>query len=244
VPTSSFRLPACASFPFAVLSLPARIDARETTETEEVRIELAADVLFDFDKADIRSDVAAATITPPVLPKAAKSQTGATLTRPLRTLAAGSSVGATCGAHRNELRPFQYASERHGKETDRPLSSDEARSRSRVRLGYSSMQWNIIRTRSRNYGTVVGASTGLPQRYSPCVLGDGRCRFGSHFNIMCSWLEPAHPQSPATLRVSEPVRGQRCAAVLLRRLHAYAWEFIKNIAAQVGSKDEPWSSMH
>jgi outer membrane protein OmpA-like peptidoglycan-associated protein len=34
-----------------------RIDARETTE--EVGIELAADVLFDFDKADIRSDVAA-----------------------------------------------------------------------------------------------------------------------------------------------------------------------------------------
>jgi hypothetical protein len=139
-PSANLEFPSAGvSFPFAVLSFPARIDARETTETEEVRIELAADVLFDFDKADIRSDVAAATITPPVLPEAAKSQTGATLTRPLRTLAAGSSVGATCGAHRNELRPFQYVSERHGKETDRPLSGDEARSRSRVRPGCSSM---------------------------------------------------------------------------------------------------------
>jgi hypothetical protein len=76
-PSANLEFPSAGvSFPFAVLSIPARIDARETTETEEVRIELAADVLFDFDKADIRSDVAAATITPPVLPKAAKKLNG------------------------------------------------------------------------------------------------------------------------------------------------------------------------
>jgi outer membrane protein OmpA-like peptidoglycan-associated protein len=46
------------SFPSADLRFPERIDARETAQ--EIRIELAADVLFDFDKADIRPDAAAA----------------------------------------------------------------------------------------------------------------------------------------------------------------------------------------
>lgn len=46
------------SFPAAELRFPERIDARETAQ--EIRIELAADVLFDFDKSDIRPDAAAA----------------------------------------------------------------------------------------------------------------------------------------------------------------------------------------
>jgi outer membrane protein OmpA-like peptidoglycan-associated protein len=46
------------TFPVADLRFPVRLDVRETAQ--EVRIELAADVLFDFDKADIRTDAAAA----------------------------------------------------------------------------------------------------------------------------------------------------------------------------------------
>jgi outer membrane protein OmpA-like peptidoglycan-associated protein len=46
------------SFGAAELGFPSRNDIRETAQ--ELRIELAADVLFDFDKADIRPEAAAA----------------------------------------------------------------------------------------------------------------------------------------------------------------------------------------
>ena len=60
-PSANLTFPSSdLSFPAADLRFPVRIDARETAQ--EVRIELAADVLFDFDKVDIRPD-AAATLT-------------------------------------------------------------------------------------------------------------------------------------------------------------------------------------
>jgi outer membrane protein OmpA-like peptidoglycan-associated protein len=58
-PSANLVFPSSAiSFPVADLRFPERLELRETAD--ELRIELAADVLFDFDKADIRPDAAAA----------------------------------------------------------------------------------------------------------------------------------------------------------------------------------------
>lgn len=51
LPTAGLDLPVFA------LNLPQHIEVQETAQ--ELRVELAADVLFDFDKADIRPDAAA-----------------------------------------------------------------------------------------------------------------------------------------------------------------------------------------
>jgi hypothetical protein len=74
-------------------------------------------------------------------------------------------------------------------------------------------------------------------------VGGWSVSVGEQFQDHVLMVGTSAPTSPATSRVREPVRARGCAAVLLRWSHTCAWEFIKNIAAQVGSKDEPWTSM-